>query len=161
MTHRSEQSHCRSPDQPPGRTLAGISLQSQLGNYTVFKPPGTKLFKMCHCAGFEAKATPQKEARVNSSSIINNTDEEGDAALKVREIITWLMRQHGWQEMPSILPQGLMQKDMFIDWAFSTTASSSSIIYVSALRLMERSWGTLECFGFFLLFLLFKWKHDF
>lgn len=41
--------------------------------------------------------------------------------------------------MPSILPQGLMQKDMFIDWAFSTTASSSSIIYVNALRLMEEA----------------------
>lgn len=117
--------------------------------HTVFKPPGTKLFKRCHCAGFETKAAPQKEARVNSSSIIWSTDREGGAALKVREIITWLMRRHGWQEMPSSMPQGLMQRDMFIDWAFSSSAPSCFIIYLSALRLMERSWGTLKSGGFF------------
>lgn len=117
--------------------------------HTVFKPPGTKLFKRCHCAGFETKAAPQKEARVNSSSIIWSTDKEGGAALKVREIITWLMRHHGWQEMPSSMPQGLMQRDMFIDWAFSSSAPSCFIIYLSALRLMEKSWGTLKSGGAF------------
>lgn len=110
----------------------------------MFKPPRTKLFKIYHCAGFETRAAPQKEARVNKSSITSITDREGDAALKVREIITWLTRQYGWQEMPSITPQGLMQRDMFIDWAFSSSASSCFIIYGSALRLLERSWGILK-----------------
>lgn len=81
----------------------------------MFKLPGTKLFKIYHCAAFETRAAPQKEARVNRSSITSSTDREGDAALKVREIITLLTRQHVWQEMPSITPQGLMQRDMFID----------------------------------------------
>lgn len=51
---------------------------------TVFKPPRTKLFKICHCAGFETKAAPQKEAGVNRSSIISSTDKEGDNDL-IRE----------------------------------------------------------------------------